>query len=528
MCQPECRFRRVPSLDTQEAACLRKAAEIGASVVKVLREEGVSGALLLARPKMLEALRLVEEGQANVMICADLSRFTRDLEHQQQMLRRIREAHGRLVLCTGEAGDTAEAEFSLDVQGANNKYNRRKIREATMKGRKEFAISGKQVFRRFSPWGYHLPTKAEVMRHLYTEDQLGRYLIVEEEAMTVRELFSRCAAGHSLRRLVGWLEETGVSTRTQALSDAGISVGSVASSWSRVAVRAILINPVYKGTAMFGRREAIFSEERTAQHPSGKRQYSMRTREDADCVPIDAPAIVSEEIWNAVQQRLSENKARLSGRSDRRFLLSGLLICPECGWRMTARASKGHTYYCCYNNRKVCTYRKAERAEHVEGVVTRAVAAMAEQPDLLQSALDTFHRRMHDAPGRSREEIERELGALEKRERATVQAQIAGIQAGADPSNYTREFEAISERRKALLEQMAFTAASERRSPLESPGAMDSPAGGRGERAHGPVCGHLDARREERGPRCDRSCGSCGSGELPSDPGRSARNKGIC
>lgn len=449
------------SLDSQEAVCLRKAKEMGAFVVRILRDEGVSGGLLLARPGVRAALELLEDGSANALICAELSRLTRDLEHQQQFFRRIRAARAQLVLCTGEISDTAESEFSLDVQGAANKYQRRKLREKTMEGRKQNARQGKQVFRRFSPWGYHLPTKAEVMRHTYTEAQLGKYLVVEDEAVYVRELFQRCAAGSSLSQLAAWLNDADVPTRNGA------------ASWSRVTIRAILINPVYKGTAMFGRREAVFSEERTAQHPTGKRQYSLRSRDEADCVPIAVEPLVSEATWQAANQRLKENKARLSGNPERRSMLSGMVICPECGYRMTARPTSSGRYYGCHNNRSTCTYRHEEPAVRIEGAVTRAVIRMVDDPAFIQAALEAFHSRTNTRPGKSVAQLEKEIAALDRKERATVQAQIRGVQAGADPGLYDKEFQAISEQRQQLRELAVFTQAADRRTILDEPGAIE-------------------------------------------------------
>src|ERR1041384_4753007 len=63
------------SLETQELACLRKAAELNAQVVTIYRDEGVSGALYHTRAGMQAALADIEAGKANLLIVYSISRL---------------------------------------------------------------------------------------------------------------------------------------------------------------------------------------------------------------------------------------------------------------------------------------------------------------------------------------------------------------------------------------------------------------------------------------------------------------------
>src|SRR5579859_118783 len=68
------------SLEVQEAACLRKATELGAEVVDVIPDEGVSGALYISRPGIQKALRMLEVGEANLLLMMKLDRSGRDAD----------------------------------------------------------------------------------------------------------------------------------------------------------------------------------------------------------------------------------------------------------------------------------------------------------------------------------------------------------------------------------------------------------------------------------------------------------------
>ncbi len=470
------------SLAVQVQECTRKANDLGADVVKVIRDEGVSGALLLARPGIREALRMIEAGEADALICSDLSRFTRDLEHQQQLLRSIRKNGAKLILCGMTIEDSPEGDFALDVLGAANKMQRRQMSEKVKKSRKEFAQQGRQTFARFSPWGYKIPTKADVMQHKYTQDQLGLYLVVEEEAQTVREVFRRYAAGCSLNKLADWLNDTGVPTRTRAMADSGTKVPKIATRWSRVALRAIIMNPVYKGTAVFGRRAAEFDEEGTAKRAErlleagkendGRRVYKLRSRAEgsADTVEIPVPAIVDVTTWGQCQRRLKENQSRLGGSPERRTLLSGLVVCPECGYRMHARPTRSGRYFGC-NNNPACGYKTQTRTDRVEQTVLRAIAELSATPDRLQAAVDAFHAQ-HDGERLNRlPTLLKEMEALAARERATAMAQISAVGRGGDEAIYLEEIDRIVKRRRELREEITLLEQTAKETVFDSPGA---------------------------------------------------------
>ena len=69
-------------------------------------------------------------------------------------------------------------------------------------------------------------------------------------------------------------------------------------------------------------------------------RYALRNRLYADL------GIVDESTWQTTQNVL-QSRSQRHVRTDRVYLFSGLIICPECGSRMTCVRVSGHTYYRC-------------------------------------------------------------------------------------------------------------------------------------------------------------------------------------
>lgn len=154
---------------------------------------------------------------------------------------------------------------------------------------------------------------------------------------------------------------------------------------------------------------------------------------------------------------------RESRNPRRRYILSGLLRCPICRRAMSGHAvANGHKrakvrYYVCRDYCPSCNTvgrvcnKKHYRADYVEDAVLKTVCNMARTPERLESALSAYARR-HNNGDRAEQQtrLRHELDTLANQEKATVTAQIAGIQAGAKPQLYAEQFAVIAQKRTAL------------------------------------------------------------------------------
>jgi site-specific DNA recombinase len=278
-------------------------------------------------------------------------------------------------------------------------YERAKIMERCRRGKQHAARRGSVNVLSGAPYGYRYVGKHEGGGE-------ARYQVVAEEARVVRKIFEwvgqeRCSIGEVCRRL----RRDGIPTRT----------GKPA--WDRATVWLILKNPAYRGKAAFGKTRAVEYKPQRLRPQRGRPEQPRRPvttveTSQEDQISIDVPALVSEELFEAVQAQLEENRRR---RRDRpgggRYLLQGLVVCKRCGYgcygKPTSRAAakgRGRVPYAYYR----CTGSDAYRFGGQRLCWNKQV-----RTDMLDAAAWEDVRRLLSEPERVRKEYERRLqGAL--------------------------------------------------------------------------------------------------------------------
>jgi len=438
------------SPDSQKESCLLKARALGAQVVAVCEDPGVSGTRYTSRPGIMEALRLIESGEANTLIATKIDRIGRSAIVILDIVRRVHKAGGDVVTDNVVYDRSPNGMVLLTMLAAMAQMERDTIRERTRGGAIRRAQSGIQPQRSRSPFGLHVITKKDKEQGLYPDSAAGHY-VPTEAAPIVTEAFSRYAGGQSLRELCRWLNEGGVKTQFGG------------EYWRPSQLKKVLVNPAYMGAATYGKHLRQVEEvgEKLVQHLSVQESH----------LSIDCPALVEEVTWRQVQVRLSEARAVFGGNPERRHLLGGLLRCPLCGRSMTGSKRDKPTHggkniqhehlYRCPDSRqsrnpgKVVCNRQAYHAHNVEPVILRGIADVSRAPKLVSEALAAFRRQ--ESAGYDPQEAGRlgtALRALDAKERATVDAQVAGIQAGASPSVYASAFAKIADERVSLAARL--------------------------------------------------------------------------
>jgi DNA invertase Pin-like site-specific DNA recombinase len=202
---------------------------------------------------------------------------------------------------------------------------------------------------------------------------------------------------------------------------------------NRVTLQSLLHHPIYAGYYRFGHR-AVDPRKKVP----GRRQSGRTLRAPHDCLvllPDHVPAYISADQFWANQERLEQNRARVDTLGAPRqgpALLSGLLVCGRCGYRMVVNynnAKNGLRYNCLHA--LVC-YGEPECQSLSGG---RLDAFVAEQA---LAALEPAALELHLAAA---EDVERQRQALHQNwqqqlERAGYEAERAARQYGAvEPEN---------------------------------------------------------------------------------------------
>jgi len=376
-------------------------------------DEGYSGATLI-RPALEHLRDLVAAGGVDRLYVHSPDRLARKYAYQVLLIDEFQRAGVEVIFLNRELGRTPEDDLLLQVQGMVAEYERAKILERSRRGKRHAAHSGDVSVLSTAPYGYHYLSKQE-------RSGEGRFEIVLEEARVVRQIFAwigrdRLSIGEVVRRLTA----AGEQTRT------GETV------WGRKTGWGMLKNPAYMGQAAFGKtRIAPLQPRLRAQRGRSlqpRRAYSTTEVPAEEWIPIPVPALVSAELFAAVQAQLEENRQRArQGQRGARYLLQGLVLCQQCGYAyygkaISPSAAKGkqrdYAYYRCigtdayrFGGERICSNAQL-RTDLLDLSVWQEVCGLLEEP------------------GRLEQEYRRRLAPPEEDESGSVEAQLGKLRQG--------------------------------------------------------------------------------------------------
>jgi site-specific DNA recombinase len=243
-------------LEVQEEAIRAYCEQRGFELVRIYREEGVSGAngidCRVALPQLVAAL---DEGQFEVVVIARLDRLARDLMVQETIIADLHKRGGLLVsvaepdLC----GDDPARELLRQILGGIAQYERRIIAARLMSGRKRKKSQG-GFMGGWLPFGYRVEGRR----------QRASVVVVPEQAAIVQRIFDEYEAGRSMRQIARGLRRDGVKTGRGG-------------SWQAETVGKILRNTAY----VDGQYPPIIDRVQWEACTSRRRSYFKRNREQS-------------------------------------------------------------------------------------------------------------------------------------------------------------------------------------------------------------------------------------------------------
>jgi site-specific DNA recombinase len=380
------RQKKDQTIGSQTAALLEHAAQNRLEVPPewVFEDEGHSGATLV-RPG-LEALRdLAAQGCLDVVLVYSPDRLARKFAYQALLIEEFARAGVRVeFIKNGARGDSPEDQLLVQFQGMFAEYEKAQLMERYRRGKVHRARSGSVNVLSGAPFGY---------RYLRKGDQVGAaYEIIEDEAVLIAELFRRYADdGATIADLARWLTGQGVPTRTGK------------HRWDRSVIWAMLRNPAYAGRAVFGKTMAVDEPpglNRIARLQGRSVPRAARTvdRPREEWTEIPVPAIVTEDTFARVQQRLADNKRFAARNTKVSSLLQGLAACSACGYgyyrTSTMTTNKIIYYYRClgsddyrYEGGRVC-HNQPVRADHLDTVVWEHITGLLAEPALIRAEIN--------------------------------------------------------------------------------------------------------------------------------------------
>ena len=135
-------------------------------------------------------------------------------------------------------------------------------------------------------------------------------------------------AGILLETYQRYVNDKGVGAIAATLTARGVPAPRGGAAWTKGTIWSILRNPIYKGTVVYGK--ARYSE-------IGKRGgKTCRPETDRIVVEHAVPSIIPPELWEAAQAKHGTRKFGVGRPWHRPYLLSGMVICDQCGKRFRA------------------------------------------------------------------------------------------------------------------------------------------------------------------------------------------------
>lgn len=366
-------------------------------------DEGYSGGDL-DRPALSRLRDAARKGEIELVLVYDPDRLARKLAHQIILAEELEKARVRLEFITTPTDNTPEGRMFFNLKGVFAEYEKEKIRERTLRGRRQKAREGFIVGGR-TPYGYRYVGKPE--------GEEGRYVVHEEEARVVRLIFQWIMEGLSVRAIVTRLNNLAIRPQR------GLR-------WGRSSVHRILGNQAYAGTSYFNRRERTEPLHPRIRDPHRRnKKTALRVRPASEWIPIKVPAIVDPDIFERAAEQLKRNASLLSGQNTRYFyLLRGLLRCGRCGRKYVGTPSHGHRYYRCQGRDRLQEPDRCRvgllHAERIEFFIWDTVEGILRDPSLLMEKLKQHHAALESEA----RDIESEVAGLE-RSLADVQRQEA-------------------------------------------------------------------------------------------------------
>lgn len=343
------------SIGRQERDLRTLAEREGWQVVKVLVDDGVSGRK--ARRNADEAIRMIRDGEADVLAVWKLDRLTREgISALGKLLAALDERPEAEFLALQDGLRSHQASWRIiasvlaEVARMEADNTSMRVSASIRDNRRQGRFVGGTV-----PFGYR------------AADRLGggrTLLPYAPEAEIVREVADRILSDESQASILQDLTARGIPTTRSAYRIAEMrgaaTDGLDRGSWSYSALSAI-----WAGDAVLGR----VSQSRIVANAEGKKVRKWEIVRDSNGQPLVAfEPVIDNKTAGMLRAKLRNPKLREAPRPRRprrARLLSGVIFCDECGNRLWVTHHGGRAVYSCRRAPGRCSgpNMKAELAE---------------------------------------------------------------------------------------------------------------------------------------------------------------------
>ena len=298
------------SISNQKRTLETYAKQNGFSNLRWYTDDGYSGANF-QRPGFQAMLADIEAGKVGTVIVKDMSRLGRNYLQVGMYTEMIFPQKGVRFIAINDGVDSAQGEN--DFAPLRNIFNEWLVRDTSKKikaVKRSKGMSGKPI------------TSKPVYGYLMDEDE--NFIIDEEAAPVVRQIYSLCLAGNGPTKIARMLTEQQIPTPgTLEYRRTGSTRRyhpGYECKWATNTVVHLLENREYTGCLV------NFKTEK----PSYKLKHSIENPPEKQAVfENHHEPIIDRETWERVQELRKQRKR--PNRYDEVGLFSGILFCADCG-----------------------------------------------------------------------------------------------------------------------------------------------------------------------------------------------------
>ena len=298
------------SISNQKRILETYANQNGFSNLRWYTDDGYSGANF-QRPGFQAMLADIEAGKVGTVIVKDMSRLGRNYLQVGMYTEMIFPQKGVRFIAINDGVDSAQGEN--DFAPLRNIFNEWLVRDTSKKikaVKRSKGMSGKPI------------TSKPVYGYLMDEDE--NFIIDEEAAPVVRQIYSLCLAGNGPTKIARMLTEQQIPTPgTLEYRRTGSTRRyhpGYECKWATNTVVHLLENREYTGCLV------NFKTEK----PSYKLKHSIENPPEKQAVfENHHEPIIDRETWERVQELRKQRKR--PNRYDEVGLFSGILFCADCG-----------------------------------------------------------------------------------------------------------------------------------------------------------------------------------------------------
>lgn len=307
------------SLDNQRESAesyIKSQQHEGWNISPELYDDGGFTGANIERPGLQKLLTHIKEGHINCVVVYKVDRLSRSLMDFTQLLEFFDKSNVTFVSVTQHFNtNTSMGRLTLNILLSFAQFEREIISERTKDKMSAIRKKGQWLGGR-PPIGYDLDRERK------------KLIINETEVELIKEIYQLYLKGNSLLGVTQILNSRGLRTKRVESKNGKIFGGN---PFDLTNIQSILKNVLYIGKVIYG-----------GQIYAGQQ-----------------PAIVDEETFGKVQEKLAENRRarKTTKKTDGSGLLSRLLKCKACGYMMshTYTLKKGnlkYRYYQCNNAQK--------------------------------------------------------------------------------------------------------------------------------------------------------------------------------